>query len=136
MSTWHLEVHVFVICSRQRTALLNNTVLIPASAVPSIAPTITGNVSQSNSSIQVTWNTLSPVDLNGNLTGYTVRYRVTSSSDIYETKVVSAGTNTLIITGLQIYTNYSVSVRAASQAGPGPYSSDSIQQTDQGSKSF
>ena len=124
------------VCSRQRTALLNNTVLIPASAVPSIAPTITGIASLSNSSIEVTWSTPSLVELNGNLANYTVRYRVSSSSDVYETRDAAAGTNTFIITGLQIYTNYSVSVRAASQAGPGAYSSDSIQQTDQGSKSF
>ena len=80
----------------------------------------------------MTWSTPSLVELNGNLANYTVRYRVTSSSDIYETKVVPAGTNTLIITGLQIYTNYSVSVRAASQVGPGPYSSDSTVQTEEG----
>ena len=122
--------------SRQRTAILNDPVPFLASAVPSIAPTITGIVSLSNSSIQVTWNTLSPVDLNGKLAGYTVRYRVSLLRDVYETRDAAAGTNTFIITGLQIYTNYSVSVRAASQAGPGPYSSDSTVQTEEGGKCF
>ena len=124
------------VCSRQRTALLNNPVPFLASAVPSIAPTIIRIVSLSNSSIQVTWNTLSPVDLNGNLAGYTVRYRVSLLPDVYETRVTAAGTNTLIITGLQIFSTYSVSVRAASQAGAGPYSSDSTVQTEEGGKCF
>ena len=80
----------------------------------------------------MTWSTPSLVELNGNLANYIVHYRVSSSSDNFETRDTAAGTNTFIITGLQIYTNYSVSVRAASQVGPGPYSSDSTVQTEEG----
>ena len=100
--------------------------------MPTIAPNITEIRHISNSSILVTWSTLSPIELNGNLANYTVRYQVSSSSDNFETRVAAAGTNTFIITGLQIYTNYSVSVRAASQVGPGPYSSASTVQTEEG----
>ena len=103
--------------------------------MPSVSPKILRIVSLSNSSVQVTWELIGPVLSNGIPSGYTVRHRATSlPGTSYSNCVVSAGTNTLVITGLQIYTNYSVSVRAASHVGPGPYSPDSIVKTDEGSK--
>ena len=92
-------------------------------------------VTLSNTSIQVTWSIVRPPTLLGNPAGYTVRYRA-SSSPSYMSLPALAGTNTLIITGLQVYTNYSVSVSARGLAGFGAYSTESSAQTAEGGKYF
>ena len=92
-------------------------------------------VALSNTSIQVIWTTVRPDKHKGNPNGYAVRYQV-FSSPTYMSLPVQAGINTLTITGLQVYTNYSISISASGLAGSGPYSAKSTAQTAEGGKYF
>ena len=89
-------------------------------AAPDAAPIITESVSPTSTSIMVTWSPPSPEKRNGILTDYIIRY----TNDVKLPKTMwqmTATPNTSItLTGLSIFTEYTVAVAATTEAGVGP----------------
>ena len=70
------------------------------------------------------WNEVLCIGQNGPITGYLLYYTNTTYVNI------TGGDNRqYILTGLTPYTNYTVTVRAYNDAGIGPTSNETIQQT-------
>ncbi len=84
--------------------------------------------------ITVVWDEVTEINQNGIITLYEVQY---TPSDNFGAPIISLTLNvsspmqTLDILGLQAYVNYSISVRAYTSAGPGPYSNPQVALTDQ-----
>ena len=91
-----------------------------AFAAPDEAPTITKSVSPTSTSLCLSWSPPSPEKQNGILTNYTVTYTNDPNLpiDMWQTRITPDASITL--TGLNIYTEYTVSVAAATVAGVGP----------------
>ena len=88
----------------------------------------------SSTSLQLAWRQLAQQDLNGVL----VRYDIMIVSPANYTQVFNVTSNetSLTITQLEIYTVYNMSVRAVTEAAPGPFGSQVQQRTDESSKSL
>ena len=102
----------------------------------STAPTLSVNDITISSvearSMSVSWNEVPCIGQNGPITGYLLYYTNTTFND---TVNITGGDNRqYILTGLTPYTNYTVTVRAYSDAGIGPTSNETIQQTVESGK--
>ena len=79
------------------------------------------NTDPAQRSINVSWMVLNCQDRHGNITMYEVRY--TSSDNVNQTLNTSSGNDTsLLVEGLEEFTNYTIEVKAYTSVGPGPYS--------------
>ena len=90
--------------------------------------------------IEVSWEEVPPINQNGIITTYEVRYIPEASfQDQISTNSVNI-TNTsiltTILTGLEEYVEYNISVRAFTSEGPGPYSPDVVEITDEAGRSL
>ncbi|XP_026827392.1 Down syndrome cell adhesion molecule-like protein Dscam2 isoform X8 [Ooceraea biroi] len=88
----------------------------------------------SSSEILVTWSPPSPDLRHGDIQGFNVGYRETSSNNLsYNFSAVSGdgeeGGGELRLTGLRPYTRYTLVVQAYNQIGPGPLSEPLLTQT-------
>ena len=101
--------------------------------VPSAPPSNVTGHSISSASIFVQWNKVPAADQNGVILSYTVTYRalLTGSS---QTKNVTAPANQATLTGLNEYTNYSITVFATTSKGGGNESTPIVVITDEDSK--
>ena len=73
----------------------------------------------------VTWDVVPPIDQNGVITMYEVLYEPVETfngSIMTNTTTVDGMTLTAVLEGLEEYVNYTISVRAYTSAGEGPYS--------------
>ena len=73
------------------------------------------------------WETFPTIDDNGILTEYQVQFNQTVavvSHPPTDTVSVPANTTTVVLTGLGAFLNYTITVRALTAVGPGPYSPD------------
>ena len=87
---------------------------------PIAAPVVT--IVAARQSINVFWMILNCQDRHGNIIVYEVRY--TSSDNVNQTLNTSSGSDTsLLVEGLEKFTNYTIEMRAYTSVGPGPYSS-------------
>ncbi len=73
----------------------------------------------SSTSILISWEPLPVDDRNGVILGYNVTY-MSSDNDLVDTTTIDTMIN---ITGLLVYTNYTVSVAAYTSIGSGPFDS-------------
>ena len=90
--------------------------------VPLAAPSSVSVSEVTSSSITVQWGPVECIHHNGNITGYSVRYREVESGNT-DTVFVSGDSETeTTITGLIPDTIYSVEVAAVNDAGTGVYS--------------
>ena len=105
-----------------------------SSAAPEAAPAITEGVSFTATSIHISWSAPAVETHNGILIDYVVCYATDSELPMDMWQKTSAPTTTITLTGLSIFTEYTVSVAAATVAGVGPYDSVTVQ-TLSGSKS-
>ena len=87
--------------------------------------------------IMVTWDIVPEIDQNGVITMYEVQYIPLETFD------GAIGENTTNVTGrmatlkyLQEYVNYTISVRAYTSVGAGPYSNETIVRTQEDSESM
>ena len=88
----------------------------------------------SSTEIMVTWGTVPPIDQNGVITIYEVLYQPqeTFNGAIGESTVnVSAPNMSVVLMNLQEYVNYTISVRAYTSVGEGPYSEGIIDLTNE-----
>lgn len=99
-------------------------------AAPTASPSNIQGVNKSASSIEVTWQEPPPETQNGALSGYKVLfYKNTSSGD--QQQRISSETR-ILLTGLDTFTIYMVSVQAYNLAGEGPRSSFIAARTSEG----
>ena len=86
----------------------------------------------SSTTIEVTWDIVPPIDQNGIITMYEVMYQPleTFNGNICtQTMVVSGREMSVILMELQEFVNYTISVRAYTGVGAGPYSDEIIVMT-------
>ena len=88
----------------------------------------------SSTRILVQWGEVPSADQNGIILRYTVTYKALPSGSP-QTKVVNAPTRQATLTGLNEYTNYSITVLASTVKGDGNVSNPIIVITDEDSKS-
>ena len=91
-------------------------------AAPSAAPNSVSTFDITSSSITVHWEPVDCIHQNGDITGYSVRYRSLRIGSTH-TKNITNVTAETIITGLYPTTTYSLEVAAVNSAGIGVYSS-------------
>ena len=87
----------------------------------------------SSTSIFVQWGSVPPDNQNGIIVSYTVSYTALPNGS-EQTKVVNASANETTLTGLNKFTNYSITVLASTSKGGGNVSKPIIVITDEDSK--
>ena len=76
----------------------------------------------SSTEIMVTWEEVAMIDQNGIITDYEVEFEpLDFPADIF-TDTINATNLSIVITNLEEFVNYNISVRAYTSVGPGPYS--------------
>ena len=98
--------------------------LLHICVAPSTAPTSVSVSEVTSSTITVQWGAVDCIHRNGDITGYSVRYRVQGSAVGDRTvEMVSGGDTTqTTISGLTPSTTYSIEVAALNSVGAGMYS--------------
>ena len=97
--------------------------IISCPPAPCAPPTSVSTSDVTSSSITVQWGAVDCIHRNGDITGYSVKYRVQGINSTNNTTDVSGGTTTeATLSGLQPATNYEMEVAAVNSAGTGVYS--------------
>ena len=91
----------------------------------------------SSTEIEVSWEEVPAINENGVITMYEVLYSplMTFEGQISDNTTNTSQLNTTL-TGLQEYVEYSISVRAYTSVGPGPYSDGVVERTLEDGKSI
>ena len=92
---------------------------------PNAPPTNVQGHNANSTTIQVQWGNVPTADQNGIILSYTVTYKALPDGSA-QTKVVSAPTTQVTLTGLNKYTNYSITVFASTVKGDGRISATII----------
>ena len=100
---------------------------------PNAPPSNVRAQNSSSTSIFVQWSNVPEADQNGVILSYTVIYKALPNGGP-QTEVVSAPTSHVTLTGLNEYTNYSITVFASSVKGGGRISAPIFVITDEDSK--
>ena len=107
-------------------AILQVHCIIMSNIAPSAPPTSVSVYEVTSSSITVQWGPVDCIHRNGDITGYSVRYREVGSAERERTvdEMVSGDFSggMYTISGLSAATQYTVEVAAETSAGTGPYS--------------
>ena len=106
---------------------------------PSAAPGDVQGHNTSSTSIQVSWVAPSAVDQNGAVTVYTVYYQAVGSNfngGTSKQQTVVASLTQTVLTGLEEYVEYNISVSASTSVGEGPLSASIIVRTAEAGKTF
>ena len=93
---------------------------------PDVAPVITESVSPTSTSLCISWSAPTVEKRNGILIDYVVCYTTDPELPMDMWQKTSAPNTNIILTGLSIFTEYTVSVAAATVAGVGPFDSVSL----------
>ena len=101
--------------------------------VPSAPPSNVTGRNKSSTSIFVQWDQVPAADQNGGISSYTVTYTQLPSGPEKSEKVFPPATQTTL-TGLNEYTNYSITVFASTSKGGGNQSVPIVVITDEGSE--
>lgn len=105
----------------------------PFNTEPKAPPTNVQGHNASSTSIFVQWGSVPAADQNGIILGYTVTYTALNNGSP-QTKVVVPPANEATLTGLNEFTNYSITVFASTSKGGGNKSEPIIVITDEDSK--
>ena len=100
---------------------------------PNASPSYVQGHNTSSTSILVQWREVPEADQNGVILSYTVTYKALLDGSP-QTKIVSAPTTQVTLTGLNEYTNYSITVFASTIRGGGLVSDPTFVVTAQDSK--
>ena len=104
---------------------------------PSNPPQNVTAVTQPSTEIQVSWSEVPEIDQNGVITGYEVMYRPLMAFGGVLMVATRNTTNTsLLLSGLEEFIEYNISVRAYTSVGPGPYSDVITERTDEDGENF
>ena len=92
----------------------------------------------SSTEIRVSWEEVPPINQNGEITTYEIEY---VPLETFQGQISTNTLNTsdgsvlmMVLTGLEEYLEYNISVRAYTSVGPGPYSDPVSERTDTDSK--
>ena len=77
----------------------------------------------------VTWEEVVAVDENGIIINYEVRFEPLEFTETLTTSSVNTTNLIVVLSSLQEYVGYNISVRAYTSVGPGPYSDPVTQRT-------
>ena len=92
-------------------------------AVPTSPPQNVTTTVLSSTEIQVNWNEVLEIDQNGIITEYEVMYEpLMTFGGLITTLTVNTTNLSITLMDLEEYVEYSISVRAYTSVGPGPYS--------------
>ena len=91
-------------------------------SAPTRSPTAVAATAVSPTSIMVTWDIVPPIDQNGVITMYELLYEPLETCGAIVNTTVDGTARAVNLTGLEEYVNYTISVRAYTSAGEGPYS--------------
>ena len=107
------------------------------SPVPASPPENVTVLVSSSTTIKVTWDIVPPIDQNGIITMYEVMYQPleTFNGKISTQNLNVSGTEmSVFLIELQEFVNYTISVRAYTSVGAGPYSNEVTVMTLEDSK--
>ena len=113
--------------------LLFKTVLTSFISEPSAAPLNVRGHNTSSTSIFVTWDDVPAADKNGIITSYNITYHSLTENHSNSTTVDYPDRQVTLI-GLKEFVNYSITVSASTNIGPGPASDAIIVITGEDSK--
>ena len=130
-----------VLLKRQMKLVIKmpNSLINPRSfiAAPDMPPVNITATAVSSTEIEVVWEEVPAISHNGEVTMYEVIYDPIQTFDVLAVNTVNI-TNTsmlfTVLTGLEEYVEYNISVRAYTSTGPGPYSDPVTVRTDTDSK--
>ena len=104
------------------------------SSGPNAPPSNIHGHNTSSTSILVQWDDVPAADQNGIILSYTITYKALPGGSPQTKVVFNAATRQSILTGLNKYTNYSITVFAATAKGDGNVSAPIVVVTDEHSK--
>ncbi len=96
-------------------------------------------IANSSTTIIVTWDIVPPVDQNGIITMYEVLYeplKTFGGAIQTQTRNVSGTETSVVLMDLEEFVNYSISVRAYTSVGEGPFSDEVTEKTDTDGNNF
>ena len=106
------------------------------SIVPDSSPALTAQA-MSSTSIIAHWSEIPFIHQNGIITTYEVFYEPLDSYDgQLEGRILNVTTLSIVLTGVEEFTEYNISVRAYTVKGAGPYIDNVIIQTFQDSMDY
>ena len=92
-------------------------------------------MSISSTQIRVTWEEVLPINRNGIIITYEVEYTpLEDFRGAIETRTTNVTELSVLLMDLEEYVNYTISVRAYTSVGPGPYSEPVIALTNEDRK--
>ena len=98
--------------------------------MPTNSPQNVTAVSFSSTAINVTWEDVPPIDRNGMITTYEVLYDpLETFGQILSRGIINATELFVLLDNLHPFVSYSISVRAYTRLGSGPYSDIVIETT-------
>ena len=112
VSIYFIELPVSSLCS----------IMNPSHTAPSAAPISVGESEVTSSTITVQWGPVNCIHINGDITGYSVRYGVQGSGNTQTSDVSGGSLTEATISSLMPSTTYSIQVAAVNSAGIGVYS--------------
>ena len=112
---------------------LFKAVLPPFISEPSAAPLNVRGHNTSSTSILITWDDVPAADKNGIITSYNITYHSLTENHSNSTRVDYPDRQVTLI-GLKEFVNYSITVYASTNIGPGPASDVIIVITGEDSK--
>ena len=83
----------------------------------------------SSTQITVTWNEVPAIEQNGDIVVYEVRFEPLQFTEVLLTEYRNTTNMSAVLTGLQQYVEYNISVRAYTSVGPGFLSEDVTERT-------
>ena len=83
----------------------------------------------SSTEIMVTWEEVDAIDRNGIIINYEVQFEPLQLTETLTTSSVNTTDLTVVLSSLQEYVEYDISVRAYTSVGPGPYSDPVTERT-------
>ena len=84
---------------------------------------------RSSTEIVVTWEEAVAIDQNGIIVNYEVQFEPLQLTETLTTSSVNSTDLTVVLSSLQEYVEYDISVRVYTSVGPGPYSDPVTQRT-------
>ena len=77
----------------------------------------------------MTWDEVPAIDQNGMIIIYEVQFDPLQFTGMLMTEYMNTTDMLVVLTGLQEYVDYNISVRAYTRVGPGPFSEDVTERT-------
>lgn len=98
-------------------------------AVPSASPTLTFVTVISPTQVEVSWVQVDPIHQNGIITVYEVDYQPMNDFGVEGVSQVNTTATTIVLSDLHEFIQYTISVRAFTSVGGGPFSNPSASVT-------